>query len=150
MTTRAEVVAEARRWLDTPFHHQGRMRGVGVDCGGLIGGVAVALGILPADWWQSTFDPLHGGYGRQPSHGRLQAICEAFMQRIGIDEAEAADVVLMRFRTEPQHLGILADYRHGGLSIVHALGSVGFVREHRFSPEWRQRVVAAYRMPGVA
>lgn len=150
MTTRAEVVAEARRWLDTPFHHQGRTRGVGVDCGGLIGGVAVALGIVPANWWQTTFDPLHGGYGRQPSHGRLQAICEAFMERIDLDAAGLGDAVLMRFRAEPQHLGILADYRHGGMSIVHALSSAGFVREHRFSAEWRACVVAAYRMHGVA
>ena len=28
-----EAVAEAMTWLGTPHHHQGRVKGVGVDCG---------------------------------------------------------------------------------------------------------------------
>ena len=56
MTTRLEVAAEARRWLATPFAHQGRTRGLGCDCGGLVGGVAVALGIVPPTWWREVFD----------------------------------------------------------------------------------------------
>ena len=70
--TRQEVVREAREWLGTPFHHQAREKGVGTDCGGLVGGVAVALGIVPPDWWRDTFDPRWGGYGRQPAQGTLQ------------------------------------------------------------------------------
>ena len=34
--TGQDVVAEARRWLGTPWRHQARLRGVGVDCGGLV------------------------------------------------------------------------------------------------------------------
>ena len=30
------VVAEARAWMHTPYQHKGRIKGVGVDCGGLI------------------------------------------------------------------------------------------------------------------
>ncbi len=29
---RAAVVAEARSWLGTPYHHMGRIKGVGADC----------------------------------------------------------------------------------------------------------------------
>lgn len=147
--TGADIVAEARCWLGVPFAHQGRSH-AGTDCGGLVGGVALALGIVPADWWARSFDPAHGGYGRQPSNGQLRAICESFMRCIEIDDALPGDVALMRFRAEPQHLGILADYRHGGASIVHALASAGRVCEHRLSPLWRERICAAYRMPGVA
>ena len=150
MTTRAEVVAEARRWVGTPFVHQGRVRGHGCDCGGLVGGIAVALGIVPADWWQIVFDPRFGGYGRQPANGVLEAVCESFMSAIDPDAAEPGDVLLMRFADEPQHLGIVADYRNGGLSIVHALSRVGSVVEHRLGGLWTWRIVGAYRMPGVA
>ena len=146
--TGAEIVAEARRWIGVPFAHQGRTR-AGTDCGGLIGGVAVALGIVPVDWWERTFDRSQGGYSRQPSHGQLRRICDAFMREIEIDDAQPGDVALMRFRAEPMHMGILADYRHGGMSIVHALASVGAVCEHRMSALWRDRVVAVYRMPVV-
>ncbi len=31
-----EAVQEALTWLGTPYHHQGRIKGVGVDCGTLI------------------------------------------------------------------------------------------------------------------
>lgn len=147
MTSRTAVVAEARRWLGVPFQHQGRTR-AGVDCGGLVGAVAVQLGIAAPDWWAREFDPLHAGYGRQPAHGTLQAICQRWMAPVA--QPQPGDVLLMRFEAEPQHLAIAADYRHGGLSVVHALASIGRVAEHRLSPTWQARIVAAYGLPGVA
>jgi cell wall-associated NlpC family hydrolase len=147
MITRADVAAEARRWLGTPFAHQARTRGLGTDCGGLVGGVAVALGIVPADWWQVHFDPRFGGYARQPAHGTLQRVLESFMATT--DDPQCGDVVLMTFGSEPQHVGVLADYRWGGMSLVHALEAAGKVIEHRMSSLWRSRIVAAYRYPGV-
>ena len=147
--TGAEVVAEARRWVGVPFAHQGRTR-AGTDCGGLIGGVAVALGIVPGDWWGRCFDPAHGGYSRQPSNGQLRSVCDSFMRCIEIEDARPGDVAMMRFHADPMHLGFLADYRHGGMSIVHALSAIGEVCEHRLSSLWRDRMVAVYRLPGVA
>ena len=31
---RDDIVAAAREYLDTPFVHQGRVKGVGIDCAG--------------------------------------------------------------------------------------------------------------------
>lgn len=150
MATRSEIVAEARRWIDTPYMPQARLRGVGVDCGGLIGGVAVAVGIVRLDWWQREFDPMHGGYSRMPSGDTLRTICDRFLMPIERCDVAPGDVVLMRFESDPQHLAIVADYAHGGLSVVHALNRVGAVREHRLSAVWLERVVGAYAFPGVA
>lgn len=72
------------------------------------------------------------------------------MTEIRVDDAQPGDVLMMRFHSDPQHVAILADYRHGGRSIVHSMASVGAVAEHRLSPEWRARIVAAFRLPGVA
>ncbi len=44
---RAAIVAEALTWLDTPFHHQARLKGVGVDCINLLAGVFAAVGLVP-------------------------------------------------------------------------------------------------------
>lgn len=143
--TRADVVTEARRWIGTPFHHQARQRGVGCDCGGLVGGVAVALGIVPRDWWAQVFDPQWGGYGRQPAHGTLQRVCESFMRPV--DQPLPGDVVLMRFAREPQHVAIVGD--HGGLSLIHGYEAIGAVCEHALDDKWRRRIVQAYHMPGV-
>jgi NlpC/P60 family putative phage cell wall peptidase len=149
MTDRLEVVAEARKWIGTPFAHQGRLKGVGTDCGGLVGGVAVALGLLPVGWWREVFDPRFGGYGRMPAHGLMQRVCESLMSAIPTSQAQPGDVLMMRFADDPQHLAILTDYRHGGDSVVHALSRVGSVCEHRLTSAWRVRCAGAYSMPGV-
>ena len=36
MSWRDQVVSEAMTWLGTKYHHKGRVKGQGVDCGGLI------------------------------------------------------------------------------------------------------------------
>lgn len=33
---RDELVAEVRTWLGTPYQHKGRVKHIGVDCGGLV------------------------------------------------------------------------------------------------------------------
>lgn len=148
MITRAQIVAEARQWIGTRFAHQAHKKGVGVDCGGLIGGVCVATGLFPGDWWETEFTA-HHGYSRIPSNAMLEAICHKFMHQIDIAAAQPGDVVLMRFDTEPQHLAILTPYPLGGLAMVHSYSRAGGVVEHRFSNGWRARVTEAFALPGV-
>lgn len=40
---RADALAEARKWIGTPYHHQASRAGVGCDCLGLVSGVWRAL-----------------------------------------------------------------------------------------------------------
>lgn len=55
---RALVAAEARSWIDTPYHHRARVKGAGVDCAMILVGVYEALGLVepidvpayPPDW----------------------------------------------------------------------------------------------------
>lgn len=149
MLRKQAVVDEARTWLNTPFAHQARRKGVGCDCGGLVGGVAVACGLVSEDWWSREFDPLFSGYGRLPLGQRLHEICSRFMREIPLGAAMPGDVLLLSFSEDPQHLAIAADYRHGGLSMIHALSSLGRVTEHRLAPPWKDRLVAAFELPGV-
>lgn len=141
MTTRAEIVAEARSWLGTPFHHQGRVKGVGVDCAGLVVGVAKAFGILLAD---------QQGYSRLPDGKTLQAACEIELVRIPTEAMQPGDVLLFRFQSVPHHVGLLGDYPGGGLSLIHAYNTIGRVVEANLSAGDRRRIVAAYALPGVA
>lgn len=143
--TRADVVAEALSWLKTPYQHQAHLKGVGCDCGGLIGGVAVALGIVPADWWDTTFAP-HAGYARQPHGTSLLDVLDTFMPRIDPADAQPGDVIAMRFRRDPQHVAIMTP--HG---MVHALssGAGAAVAEHCIDEKWRKRITHAYVFPGM-
>lgn len=144
--TRAAVVAEARSWIGTPWQHQARSKGVGVDCAGLVIGVSRALGIV-VPWMDVTH------YARMPDGRSLLYHCDEWMRRVARVLARPGDVLVMRFDEHPQHLAIASDYAHGGLSIVHALDSRDRKRarvvEHRLSPELRAKVVAVYVLPGV-
>lgn len=148
MPTRPAIVAEARAWLDTPWQHQARARGEGVDCAGLVIGVARALALVPPDMDVSA-------YTRAPDGSMLDE-CDRWMRRIAPAEAQPGDVLVLRFggaSSPPQHMAVVADYRHGGLSIVHAVDHPDRPRarvvEQRLDRATRARVAAAYALPGV-
>lgn len=142
--TGADVVACARTWIGTPFVHQHRIKGVGADCLGLIIGVCRELLMV-----ESTFDVT--GYTRQPD-GTMISQADVHMTRVMAPEI--GDIAVFRFDRQPQHMGFIADYVHGGHSVIHALDQRGRkggkVVEHRLDPSWRSRIVAVYRLPGIA
>ena len=142
--TRAQVVAEARRWLGTPWVHQHRDCGAAVDCVGLVIGVARALGLVPP-----AFD--FNGYSRRPD-GTLLAVCDMHMQRIQRAQMQPGDVLVVAVERDPQHMGIVGDYAGGRLSLIHACGprtGHGRVVEHRLVWTPRMQFRAAYALPGV-
>ena len=44
---RERLVAEALSWLGTPYHHAGRIKGGGTDCGMLILQTFINVGLIP-------------------------------------------------------------------------------------------------------
>lgn len=115
MTTRSEIVAEARSWLGTPWVHQHCMKGVAVDCAQMVMAVARECAQAPAD--------LHlADYGRHPD-GTIERMCLAHMDPIPQDALRPGDVVAVALDRQPQHVGIVGDYPGGGLSLIHASNS---------------------------
>jgi cell wall-associated NlpC family hydrolase len=142
MSTRTQVVEAARAWVGTPFHHQARLKNVGVDCVGLVIGVARELALIDA-----AFDVV--GYPRVPDGTSLMGIVREHMTEIDRSVMQPGDVVVVSFDRDPQHLGILGNYRHGGLSIIHAAGLTGRVIETRLMFTEQMKFVAAFALPGV-
>jgi NlpC/P60 family putative phage cell wall peptidase len=129
-----DVMATARSWLGTPWIHQGRLKGVGVDCGGLIIGVGKELGLLDFDT---------SAYGRIPDGQRLRALCDEHLTAKPVADIVPGDVLLMRFTRHPQHLAIAGD-RGDPFSLIHAYADAGRCVEHGADQKWRRRIVAAY------
>lgn len=142
-TTRPQIVAAAREWIDTPFHHQARLKGVGADCIGLLIGLCREFGFVAPD-----FDVT--GYPRSPDGKTLLPMARQHMIEIDRAAMQPGDVVAVSFDKEPQHFGILGDYRHGGLSIIHAASDPGRVIETRLMFGAHMKFVAAFALPGVA
>lgn len=144
-TTRAQVVQAARSWLGTPYHHQARLKGVGVDCVGLVIGVGRELGMCASDF---DVEP----YARTPDGSSLMHQAGGLMRRLPLGATlQPGQVLVVALGGEPQHLGILGDYRHGGLSIIHAASTAqpGRVIETRLMFSRTMRFVAAFELPGV-
>lgn len=141
MTTKAEVVAQARTWITTPtpYVHQGRLKGVGVDCVGFPICVARELGLVAPD-----FDI--NGYAREPD-GTLMPLARQYMKEISLEVMAPGDIIVLAMPTNPRHFGILGDYRHGGLSIIHAYGKQ--VIETRLMQTTILRFVAAFELHGL-
>jgi cell wall-associated NlpC family hydrolase len=114
MRERIAVVAEARSWLGTPYHHMGRLKGPqgGVDCAQLIWAVFFNCGLTP-------FLPLEP----YPPDFMLHRGIERYMN-IVIDRAQEvadpkpADVVLYKIGRVFAHGGIVVD--PGWPAIIHA------------------------------
>lgn len=142
MTTGADVVAAARGELGTPWMHQARLPGVALDCAGLVIVTAKRLGLVSQAWDIAD-------YGRLPD-GSLLDRCDEHMQRIGAMELGA--VLVVAITGQPQHMGIVGDYRHGGWSLIHAASNArpGRVIETRLMFHRAQQLRAVYRLPGVS
>lgn len=133
---RADILAEARTFIGTPFHHQGRVKGAGVDCAGVVIGTADALGLL------TDFEDKP--YAKSPSADQLRTTLKNYLIEIPISEAKAGDVLLFAFDREPQHVAFLTD-----IGILHAYAQVRKCVEHSLDAVWKSRVRGAYRFKGI-
>lgn len=132
------ILTAARQCLGTPFRHQGRLVGIGLDCAGVLIHVADQIGFGYLDV---------AGYGRTPRQGQLEQALDdqPALQRVSLADRQSGDVLLMRFNSDPQHLAVCA-----GETVIHAYEHVGKCCEHRLSDLWVARIVRVYRFTGVA
>lgn len=110
---RAAVVAEARSWIGTPYHHRARVKGAGVDCAQILVGVFSAPGVAlipaltiphyPPDW-----------HLNRAAERYLGTILEMAREIPG--DPAPGDVVLFRFGRCFAHGGIVVEWPR----IVHA------------------------------
>lgn len=135
---RNDIVAEARSWLGTPYHHQGSVKGAGCDCLGLVRGVYRAL-----------YGPEPGKvppYARENEGGegeRLVAGMSRYLSRVD-PPGLPGDVLVFRLRpgTPARHCGILI----APSRFIHAVSGRS-VAEASLSPWWSRRLVACFLFP---
>ena len=144
--TGAEIVAEARRWVGTPWLHQACLRGVGCDCIGLVAGVARAMGMPEAEAWLA--DARFRGYGRTPKVADLFAACSIYLDRIAPSQLGLGDIGLFAIAREPMHFGIISGL--APIYLIHGYTGAGRVVENALAGKWTRRLVGAYRYRGKA
>jgi NlpC/P60 family putative phage cell wall peptidase len=140
MIIRDTVVAEARAWIGTPYHHQAALKGVGCDCLGLVRGV-----------WRAVYgaDPEQPpAYTRDWAETlRRETLAEAasrHMLAVPLDAIEPGDLLLFAISADApaKHCAILTSPGR----MVHAIESHP-VAEVSLVAWWRARLRFAFRFP---
>lgn len=127
------IVELARECMGTPFVHQGRNIRTGLDCAGLLVHVLHGLSLPCLD---------DKGYPRRPFDGMLIKILDAepSLKRIPKADMARGDVVVMRIKTAPQHIGIFT-----GDVIIHTYSDTKRVVEQRLA-NWLPKISHVYRI----
>jgi len=139
MTTRQQIIDEARTWLGTPWHHRARVKGAGVDCVMLLCEVYETTGAIPHV--EPEYYPIDVMMHRDGEH------VIAWLERFGslVEVPQPADVVIFRFGRSFSHAGIIADT---DLNVIHAFRSYNMVVETRIDEHLlagRERRFYAFR-----
>jgi len=104
--TREQIIAEARSWLGTPIHHQGRLKGVGVDCIGFVSGVFQNLNCKISDL--ADYPRIPKGF---PKGNLLIEKLSEHLLEIDKDQAEPGDILVFSdVKGEPCHVAFRTDY----------------------------------------
>jgi cell wall-associated NlpC family hydrolase len=109
---RAQVVAEARAWIGTPYHHCADVRGAGVDCAMLIVRVYCDLELVerfdprpyPPDWYLHRSEERYLGHILARAHR--------------VERPLPGDVFLLKYGRTFSHGGIVT--KPDPLIVVHA------------------------------
>lgn len=139
MTIRDDIVAEAREWLGTPFHHQARTKHAGVDCIGLIVALAQKFGFAHTDI---------AAYPHQPIHGIFINAINAQTHTIPLADVQIGDMLLFRFEAEPQHIALVTNINP--LTMTHAYAQARCCVEHAVDSTWQARLCGVRRFKELA
>jgi NlpC/P60 family putative phage cell wall peptidase len=161
---RTHIVALARTWLGTPYHHQASVKGAGTDCIGLVRGIwrelygaePQALPAYTRDWAEAM--------GRET----LLEAARRHLIEVPTAAAQPGDVLIFRWRrTVPakhcailsapglplpacgERVGVRGSQRQitiGSATMIHALEGAP-VSEVSLSPWWRRRLAGAFAFP---
>lgn len=143
------IVACARGWIGTRFHHQGRVKKThahkgGVDCLGLLVGVAAELHLCGRDGLPLMLaDECH--YSHSPDTRYLRRRLADLLLDIPVSQANAGDVLLLSVDGNPQHLAITSEL--GNMQgLIHAYAPARAVIEHHLDTWWMERIEAVFRI----
>lgn len=131
------IIREAESWLGTPYHHHGRIKGVGVDCAMLICKVFENVGATP------EVDP--GFYSSQFGLHRDEEQFISWVEKYGkeVEGPVEGGIVLFKYGRCFSHGGIIVE---GGF-FVHAVMKTAMVIKSQLSePEYAERQMKFYEL----
>ena len=138
---RADIVAEARTWIGTPYCHQASRKGAGADCLGLVRGVW--RGVIGAE--PEAPPPYSPDWAEALGEETLLNAARRHLRERAVGAALPGDVLIFRMGTgvPAKHCGVMS----AAHAVIHAYWGRAVV-ETRLTPWWARRVAAAFSFPG--
>jgi cell wall-associated NlpC family hydrolase len=138
----SRILAEADSWLGTRYVHQGKLKGLGVDCAQFVAAL------------------VRDGAGRSdieaPENYRRSEDGVLMLEKLGqhgdyvpTDQMQPADFIafcdeVKREPDRPKHLALVREIVPRTVFIIHA--SEHGVRRHRINTWWRERIHSIWRL----
>jgi len=141
LTHRQEILRVARSYLGTPYHHQGRIKGAGMDCVGLIICVCKDLGVFPPDF---EFN----GYTRRTKGNEMLRIAQGYLL-----SAKSEDIgqLILFHNAGVSHCAISSEENRIIHCVYHSSKLLRGVREEAFPCDWNHTLCGRFELQcGVA
>lgn len=130
------IADAALEYLGTPWHHQGRLKGVGVDCVGLLVCAAQEAGLEIDD--VTNYPPEMAGTWLLD---QLAERCDR-LEKAG--PYLRGDVLAFLFEGQPWHVALIT--QPDPVRIVHSWATAGKVVEQHLHGSWDRRIHSAWRV----
>lgn len=123
-------IQAVRSWLGTPYVHQGRLPGVGLDCLGLVICLARETGYVAPDFDVGPYSP----------EGQRERLVEGLAEHlVEIDDPVPGCFCAFEIRRRYGHIAVCA-----GDTLIHTSAHTGKVVEHGFNERWRRRLLSSW------
>ena len=135
-----KIIATAKSWLGTPYHHQASLKHIGTDCLGLLRGV-----------WRELYGhepelppPYSRDWAERKGAETLYQAASRHMAEVALSELLPGDVLLFRWRGDSpaKHCGVLVSQSH----MIHAYEGHGVVQA-ALSGWWQRHLSYGFRLP---
>lgn len=134
--TGLKIVEEARSFLGTPYHHQGRLKGVGVDCCMILCEVYHSCGLIP------YVDPRPYSMDWMLHHSEEKYLGGVTKYGDKVDDPQPGDIALYRFGRCISHSGIVVEWP----LIIHALRGAGVIYGNGLAGQLEGRLIGFWRI----
>lgn len=142
MANREQIVAAARALKGTPFQHQGRIPGRGIDCAG--------VPIVVANRCALVVNFEFKGYSRFPRPEMVRRELTKNMDLVpgGFAAARTGDLAWISYLGYATHMGIVAEL-DGYLTVIHSSERDGGVVESRIDEQLARDIRGVFSFRGV-
>lgn len=133
------IIEEAKSWVGTPYHHQARIKSIGVDCANLIAGIAENVGYPTV-----TLEAYSNQWHLHNDEEKMINILTSY----GCTQTEKlvpGAIITFQFGKVSGHIGIMVSET----TFVHADVRVGKVTEVTLGGDWLKRLSGIYLFPEI-